>query len=291
MRRALQLVFVAVFPLTPLRADAQLNVGAQPKKSSAPTTVIPAARVWWEQDNVRYSALPNQTHCQATVPESLLVVSPSAGDRFWVHPVGQRCVSSTPYIVFSDGRRTREFTPQEIAVMGGGLYPDQLPSYMRAYPMRMFVATAQGLDSLNLVETSSGGFWLRPATPVLDSIRAVAIARATAEARQHKADSIETAHRIAEARRQEQLHAQAERDQAATRERTLRATLREDGASEQQVRMALAGRISLGLTRRAVLQIWGIPARQTVADGIEVWVYADGRAARFYSGRLTAYTQ
>nr|MDP9180077.1 hypothetical protein [Gemmatimonadota bacterium] len=199
----------------------------------------------------------------------------------------------TSYIVFSDGRRMREFTPHEIAVMGGGLDARQLPSYMRAHPMRMFVATARGLDGLNLVQTSVG-FWLRPATPVLDSIRAVAAVRAAAEDRQRKADSIETTYRIAriaQLRRQEELDAQAERDQAAARERRLRATLREDGASEQQVRMALAGRISLGLTRRAVLQIWGIPARQTVADGIEVWVYADGRAARFYDGRLTVYTQ
>jgi hypothetical protein len=184
----------------------------------------------------------------------------------------------------------REFTPLEIAVMGRGLDARELPSYMTAHPMRMYVATAHGLDSLNLVETSAG-FWLRPATPVLDSIRVVAKARAIAEGRQRKADSIKTAHLIAERRLQDELNAQAEHDQAAARERRLRTILKEDGASEQQVRMALTGRISLGLTKRAVLQIWGIPARQTVADGIEVWIYGDGRGARFEDGRLKAYTQ
>ncbi len=320
MKTSIGVGFAIAFLTAPI--EAQLTVGNQPRTDttiSAATTAASSVRAWWNQKNTTYPAnesvaaavfkgvvgvslpgrgrpkFPNHTHCKATVPDSILFVSPTHNDRLWVKPVGQRCVSSTPHVIFSDGRRTREFTPQELGYMGGSLTATDLTWPMTAYPMRAYMTTARGLDGLHVTDDHHrprGGFWIRPLSEVRDSIQSASHARALAThnalSEQAQRDSIA----IEANRRNEALRAEAERQQATERESRLRASLDQDGASAAQVAAALRGAISLGLTKRSVLLIWGVPDRQTVsAEGLDIWSYLSGRAVRFHSGRVVAFTQ
>ncbi len=161
--------------------------------------------------------------------------------------------------------------------------------------MRAYMTTARGLDGLHVTDDHHrprGGFWIRPLSEVRDSIQSASHARALAThnalSEQAQRDSIA----IEANRRNEALRAEAERQQATERESRLRASLDQDGASAAQVAAALRGAISLGLTKRSVLLIWGLPDRQTVsAEGLDIWSYLSGRAVRFHSGRVVAFTQ